>query len=138
MNPEHVKILVTRRMEQARDCLEDGKFLLSAGRGARTVVNRAYYAAFYAVLALLQTVGKAPRKHRGAVALLDSEFAKPGKLPTETSEAFHRLFDARLEDDYRRLDPVSLDEAAELLAVAEGFVRAVHNYLTDVGYPSED
>lgn len=87
------------------------------------------------MLALLQTVGKAPRKHRGAVALLDSEFAKPGKLPTGTSEAFHRLFDARLEDDYRRLDPVSLDEAAELLAVAEGFVQAIRDYLTVIGCP---
>lgn len=64
MNQDHVKVLVSRRMEQATDCLEDGRFLLSAKRGARTVVNRAYYAAFYAVLALLQTTGRTPRKHK--------------------------------------------------------------------------
>jgi uncharacterized protein (UPF0332 family) len=53
MNPEHVRVLVARRMQQATEALEDGRYLLAAGRGARTAVNRAYYAAFYAVLALL-------------------------------------------------------------------------------------
>lgn len=80
MNQDHVKVLVSRRMEQATGCLEDGRFLLSAKRGARTVVNRAYYAAFYAVLALLQTTGRTPRKHKGVLALFDSEFVKPGLL----------------------------------------------------------
>ena len=56
MNPEHVRVLVARRMQQATEALEDGRYLLAAGRGARTAVNRAYYAAFYAVLALLQAL----------------------------------------------------------------------------------
>ena len=64
MNPEHIKVLVAKRMQQAAECLDDGRYLLSAGHGARTAVNRAYYAAFYAVLALLQTIGKTPRKHK--------------------------------------------------------------------------
>jgi hypothetical protein len=46
VNPEHVKILVARRMQQAVEALDDGRYLLAAGRGARTVVNRAYYACF--------------------------------------------------------------------------------------------
>ena len=98
MNQEHIKVLVSRRMEQAKDCLEDGRFLLSARRGARTVVNRAYYAAFYAVLALLQTTGRTPRKHKGVLGLFDSEFVKPGLLAKEESRAFHQLFNARLEE----------------------------------------
>jgi uncharacterized protein (UPF0332 family) len=76
MNPEHIKVLVAKRMQQAAECLDDGRYLLSAGRGARTAVNRAYYAAFYVVLALLQTIGKTPRKHKGALALFDTEFIK--------------------------------------------------------------
>ena len=92
MNQDHAKVLVSRRMEQATDCLEDGRFLLSAKRGARTVVNRAYYAAFYAVLALLQTTGRTPRKHKGVLALFDSEFVKPGLLSKDESQALHQLF----------------------------------------------
>jgi uncharacterized protein (UPF0332 family) len=138
MNPEHVKVLVERRMQQATECLEDGRYLLSAGRGARTVVNRAYYAAFYAVLALLQTVGKAPRKHKGGLTLFDTEFIRTGLLPKELSDSLHQLFDARQEDDYRRIDPVLPEEATELIVVAERFVQAVRNCLIGTGYLLHD
>jgi uncharacterized protein (UPF0332 family) len=134
MNLDHVKVLVTKRVQEATECLDDGQYLLSAGRGARTVVNRAYYAAFYAVLALLQTIGKTPRKHKGALTLFDTEFVKTGLLQKDLSDTLHRLFDARQEDDYSMIDPVPLPEATELLTDAERFVQAVRDYLVDEGY----
>jgi uncharacterized protein (UPF0332 family) len=138
MNPEHVQVLVATRIQQATEALEDGRYLLAGGRGARTAVNRAYYAAFYAVLALLQTVGKTPRKHRGVLMLFDTEFVRTGLLPKTLSESLHRLFDARQDDDYRRLNPVLPDEALDLIAVAERFVQAVREYLIGVGYVLSD
>ena len=134
MNPEHVRVLMARRMQQATEALEDGRYLLAAGRGARTAVNRAYYAAFYAVLALLQTLGKTPRRHRGVLALFDTECVRAGLLPKELSAALHQLFDARQEDDYRRLDPVLPEEATEFIAIAEQFVQAIRNYMLNAGY----
>jgi uncharacterized protein (UPF0332 family) len=134
MNPEHVRVLVARRMQQAAEALEDGRYLLAAGRGARTAVNRAYYAAFYAVLALLQAIGKTPRRHRGVLTLFDTECVRTGLVPKELSAALHQLFDARQEDDYRRLDPVLPEEATDLITVAEQFVQAIRDYILDAGY----
>ncbi len=88
----------------------------------------------YAVLALLQAIGKTPRKHRGVLALFDTECVRTGRLPKELSAALHQLFDARQEDDYRRLDPVLPEEATELIAVAEQFVQAMRDYMFDAGY----
>jgi uncharacterized protein (UPF0332 family) len=101
-------------MQQATEALEDGRYLLSAGRGARTAVNRAYYAAFYAVLALLQTVGKTPRKHRGVLTLFNTQFVRTGLLPKMLSEEL-----ANLHSDWQvpQLSPRSLDD---LVADAEG------------------
>jgi hypothetical protein len=42
MNPEHIKVLVAKHMQQAAECLDDERYVLSAGCGARTAVNRAY------------------------------------------------------------------------------------------------
>lgn len=137
MKPEHVKALVTKRMQEAAECLDDGRYLLSAGRGARTVVNRAYYAAFYSVLALLQTVGKTPRKHKGALTLFDTEFVRTGLLQKDLSDTLHRLFDARQEDDYSMVDPVPLQEAVGFISDAERFVQAVRDYLVGGGYLSK-
>lgn len=134
MSAEDLKALVTTRMQQAAECISDGRFLLAAGRGPRTAINRAYYAAFYAVLALLQTIGKTPRKHSGVLSLFDAEFVKPGLLAKELSFDLHRLFDTRQEDDYQRLDPISPEEAAEALALADGFTQAIRRYLTEKGH----
>ena len=32
MNPEHVRVLLARRMQQAAEALEDGRYLLAAGQ----------------------------------------------------------------------------------------------------------
>jgi hypothetical protein len=36
MNPEHVRVLVARRMQQATEALEDGRYLLAAGQEVGT------------------------------------------------------------------------------------------------------
>ena len=134
MNTEDVKILVAARIRQASECIDDGKFLLAANRGARTVINRAYYGAFYAVLALLQTIGKVPRKHSGALSLFDVEFVKPGLLAKDLSAELHRLFDIRQEDDYQIIDPIPQAEAEEAIHTAENFVQEIQRYLIAQDY----
>ena len=121
--------LVRLRLEQARETLDDARALLAAGRTPRSVVNRAYYAMFYAVLALLQGIGKAPSKHAGVVSLFDSEFVHAGAFPKEMSRALHDAFDERHESDYDTVRTPTRDEAAGLIASAEQFVRQVTEYV---------
>jgi uncharacterized protein (UPF0332 family) len=72
------------------------------------------------------------------LTLFDTEFIKTGLLPKELSDSLHQLFDARQEDDYRRIDPVLPEEATELIVVAERFVQAVRDCLTGAGYLLHD
>jgi uncharacterized protein (UPF0332 family) len=65
MSREEILALVNYRLEQAQPAIEDGKFLLEGRRSHQSIVNRAYYAMFYAALALLQKIGKVPSKHSG-------------------------------------------------------------------------
>jgi uncharacterized protein (UPF0332 family) len=46
-------------------------------------VNRAYYAMFYAVLALLQRIGRVPSRHAGVISLFDTEFVLKAAIPAE-------------------------------------------------------
>jgi hypothetical protein len=39
----------------------DARFLLDGNRGPQSIVNRSYYAMFYAALALMQNIGKTRR-----------------------------------------------------------------------------
>jgi uncharacterized protein (UPF0332 family) len=77
------------------------------------------------VLALLRTIGKTPRKHKGALALFDTEFIKTGLLPEELSATLHRLFDARQKNDYRRVDPVLLEEVTAFITDASSGTKNI-------------
>jgi hypothetical protein len=101
-------------MEQARTALDDAQFLLDGERSPQSVINRSYYAMFYAVLALLQTIGKVPRKHTGVVGLFDTEFVMKGIFPKEMSRAFHRAFELRQISDYTLSKRSTQETAREL------------------------
>jgi len=134
VNPEDIRQLVQARIGQAVESLEDAQPLLQAGRSGRSIVNRSYDSIFYGVLTLLQTINRIPRKHQGAISLFDREFAHKGLLTRELSADLHRVFEARQQDDYQKLEPVSLDEATAAIDAAERFSDAVRGYLTKAGY----
>jgi uncharacterized protein (UPF0332 family) len=60
MTTENIRALVRSRLEQADEALGAAQILLERG-SLRTVVNRSYYAMFYAVLALLALHSRKPR-----------------------------------------------------------------------------
>ena len=121
--------LVATRLAQAEATLRDAEILHTGNGDPRSTVNRSYYAAFYAVLALLQIIKKVPRSHDGAVSLFDAQFIRTGLLKKRFSEILHQLFRARLEDDYERLDPVTRREAEKALKTAGEFVAEVRRYI---------
>ena len=126
---EEIAALIQYRLEQAEAALDDAKYLLDGNRSPQSVVNRAYYAMFYAALALLQKAGKIPSKHAGVIGLFDTEFVVKGAFPRELSQDFHKAFELRQVSDYRALQSPSREKAEETWAKAAGFVRAVRDYL---------
>src|SRR3990170_2386358 len=101
MKSDQISELIRYRLEQAQVALDDAKFLLDGNRSPQSIVNRSYYAIFYAVLALLQKIGKVPSKHTGVISLFDSEFVLNGIFPKELSKDFHKAFELRQVSDYR-------------------------------------
>jgi len=101
-----------------------------AAAAPQSIINRSYYAMFYAVLALLQRTGKVPSKHTGVIGLFDSEFILKGMLPRELSRELHRAFDARQAADYRFADTFESAEAREAWQKATRFVEAIAAHLS--------
>jgi uncharacterized protein (UPF0332 family) len=100
--------------------LDNAKFLLYGGRSTQGVINRSYYAMFYAALAFLEKIGRAPSKHAGVISLFDREFVIKGSFSKQLSKDFHKAFELRQVSDYRVMDSISSDKAAELLQKARG------------------
>jgi uncharacterized protein (UPF0332 family) len=124
MTTANVKALVMYRLEQADESLEAASVLLDQGL-IRPSVNRAYYAMFYAVLALLAGKRKETSKHSGAISLFDREFVKTGIFPKYLSRWLHGAFDLRQRTDYETQMQVSKEESVRILKEAREFISEV-------------
>jgi len=122
--------LIDYRMERTRETLQDARLLLKLGGSPGSIINRAYYAMFYATLALLTTLGKGASKHSGVISHFDKSFVKTGKFPKDMSKALHKAFDLRQIGDYRELIELDKEQAQEVVRSAEQFVDAVGKYLS--------
>jgi len=124
MITENIRALVTYRLEQANESLDAARVLLEK-KLDRPSINRAYYAMFYAVLALLATRKQETSKHGGAISLFDKQFVKPGMFAKNFSRWLHEAFDLRQRSDYAIEFQVTREEAEMTLEHAVSFVGEV-------------
>lgn len=124
--------LIQYRLERSREALNDARLMFAKNGSPAGVVNRAYYAMFYAVLALLMTVDKGSSKHQGVIALFDQNFIKPNILPRELGKMLHRVFELRQVGDYRDLLVISTEQAEDVLNTAVEFTNAIEEKLAQI------
>jgi uncharacterized protein (UPF0332 family) len=129
MMTENIKALVAYRIEQADESIEAARILLDK-KLVRPSVNRAYYAMFYAVLALLASSKKETSKHSGVIALFDKDFVKKGIFEKDYSRWLHDAFDLRQRSDYASEYHASWEEAEMTFKNAVSFVDQVKEVLS--------
>ena len=98
------KALARYRMEQAGESLDEAKFLLSGEKSPRSIINRVYYAMFYAILALLIYEPYSSSKHSGVLGYFNSRFIKGGVFDREMGRWVNKAFELRQRSDYRNVE----------------------------------
>lgn len=121
--------LIKYRLKEAEDSIREAEVLLREGMSMRAVMNRLYYAMFYAVLALLQEKEMGTSKHAGAISLFDREFIKKGFFDDELSKTLHRAFELRQKGDYMEQAEVTKSDVDEMLPKTKEFVNKIKVYL---------
>ena len=130
MKDSPIDQLIAYRPNQANETLDEANTLYQESLW-RGTINRAYYAMFYAVLALTVLRQYETSKHSGVIAFFDREFVKAGIFPKELSKILHLAFNRRQTNDYGEIFTISADEAKQALADAQKFVMAIENYLKE-------
>jgi uncharacterized protein (UPF0332 family) len=120
------------RLSRARSALRSAEGLLELGE-LPDVVNRLYYACFYAVTALLFSEGITASKHSGVISMFGKHWTQPGRFPRQMGRFIHEMFQRRLEGDYG--DQASFDraEVEAWLAETRSFVERIASYLEEGG-----
>ncbi|MGM0580201.1 MAG: HEPN domain-containing protein [Bacteroidota bacterium] len=83
--------LIKYRLERAKETLEDAKLLAENNRW-NSAINRLYYSAYYAVVALLLNDNHYSTTHNGAKSKFSEYFIKTGLFTTETGRIYSQLF----------------------------------------------
>ena len=113
--------IVQYRLTRAKETLEEGHVMLTTGH-IHACVNRAYYAAFYAVSALLMSEDVELSKHSAVRSTFDRDWVNRGRIEVRLGKIYRKLFDKRQQADYDdlvALDPIQvgtwLQEAGEIV-----------------------
>ena len=115
------------RITQAEETLAEAIKMQNGDFSPRSIINRSYYAMFYAVLALFihSNTPHKTSKHSGVIGIFNKEFIHTGKLDARFAKMLYELFDERMELDYRDFAQVSEEDARNAVLSAEEFVSAI-------------
>jgi uncharacterized protein (UPF0332 family) len=125
------KNLALNRLKQAEESLDEARYLFEGRKSPRSVINRAYYAMFYSILALLIFEQYASSKHSGILAYFNSQFVKTGLIEKELGRAVNKAFDLRQRGDYREEVDLRRELVEPYLDQARKFIDAVKNHLSN-------
>ena len=133
MTAEYPKAEVVRYWwTKAEESLRAARRELGAGDCA-LAVNRAYYALFYAVSALLFEEGHTFRKHSGVRAAFNREIVKGGRVSRKNGELYNRLFRDRQKGDCVSFAEFNPEYVERLLQGCEAFLADVRPMLNSLG-----
>lgn len=115
-----------RAIAAARRDIENGDYDFAS--------SRAYYAAFYAMEAILLTKELSFSKHGSVIGAFNQHFIKPGVFPKDFSRLISKLFRERQVGDYEFDVSITREDAEEDIDIAETMTGAIVGYLTQGGF----
>ena len=121
MTDANRRINVASEFVRADESMQAARLLVEAGL-LHDAESRLYYAIYHAAIAVLLTEGVEPRSHAGTVSLLGLHFVKTGRMGAEDARLYARIQKYRIESDYGRDFPLTLDALREDLEACEGFL----------------
>ncbi len=120
------------RVNNAEETLDTAKLCIEHGR-YKDAINRCYYAAFYAVKAVLALEKIDFKRHKDAVSYFNQNYIATGIFKREIGKLLGRLKRKRETSDYDDFYVASYDEALEQYEAAEQIVKNVLMLLKDKG-----
>ena len=134
MKPEAIggaRDLARYRLEEARELLVVAKENLENGH-YKSANNRAYYAVYHAVNAVLAIDQIAFKKHKDTMAHFNKEYVRTDKFPKDLGKRVGKVQEVRHASDYDDFYIASKSETEEQIATAEELIEKVEVFLASV------
>ena len=125
---QQAKDLSIYRLERAKEDCTAAETNLGL-KDLRTAVNRAYYAIFHALRAVLALDEYDSKKHSGIISEFRLRYVKTGIFDEEISDMIGKAFQVRNKSDYEDMYIVSRNDTEIQIQNAKTIIDAVEKYL---------
>ena len=131
MNSNERAELVNYRIKRAKETFSEIK-VLADNKLWSTLVNRLYYACFYAVNALLIQKEIKVETHGGVRRMFGLHFVKTGLVSKESGKFYTDIFDIRSSTDYDDFIEIDEEKALRLISPAERLILEIEQLIGHV------
>ena len=129
MDNETIEGCARYRLNKAKETLETAKMIFNEGKDFTSANNRAYYAIFYAIRAVLAIEETDFKRHKDVLAYFNKEYVNkeifPKMIGRKISQAQRIREDSDYDDDY---EP-SLEKTEQQINTAGELVDLVEKYI---------
>jgi len=122
--------LVKYRLERAKETLEDAQLLIESKRW-NSAINRLYYSAFYAVIALLLNENHKTTTHNGVKSIFSEQFIKNNIISQEFGKKYSQLFTWRQKGDYADLFDFTEEKVLPYYDVVKKFIIQIEKIINN-------
>jgi len=122
--------LVKYRLERAKETLEDAQLLIESKRW-NSAINRLYYSAFYAVIALLLNENHKTTTHNGVKSIFSEQFIKNNIISQEFGKRYSQLFTWRQKGDYADLFDFTEEKVLPYYDFVKKFILQIEKIIND-------
>lgn len=116
------------RFHRAEESFDDALILMERVKW-NSVVNRLYYACFYALIALLLKNNIETQTHDGVRTQFGLHFIKTGKIDKKYGKLFTKLFDLRQKVDYGDIYDYNESIVLPLIDQVKDFINEIKKHI---------
>ena len=134
MDSETIEGFSKYRLNKAKETLETARMIFNEGKDFTSANNKAYYAIFYAIRAVLAIEEVDFKRHKDVLAYFNKEYVNKEKFPKmigrKISQAQRIREDSDYDDDYEpsfEKTEQQINTAQELIDLVEEYINNYYN-----------
>lgn len=116
------------RLEKAHEVYEAANVLYQAAQW-NSVINRLYYACFYAASAMLLYKNISAKSHSGVIGQFSEQIVRPGIISKDDFRVYAKLLSWRSKGDYNDLFDFAKEDVDTLMLPAKHFIDKVSSLI---------
>lgn len=131
MDNETIESFAKYRLKKAKETLETARMIFNDGKDFTSANNRAYYAIFYAIRAVLAIEEIDFKRHKDVLAYFNKEYVNKEKFPKKIGRKISQAQRVREDSDYDDDYEPSLEKTEQQIDTAQELIDLVEKYIGD-------